>query len=199
MIVIDGQNSGLSLNNFGNLEELLVKVMEDGVLENRIVTDVRVNEETFSEIYPHQAEDIETSDIEKVEIISMPVEDMAVNMSNELHKVIKLMAKGATHVAGLFRQADDAEALEVYQDLLDVTRDFLSMISVLRNEFAIENNEAFNTAVEKISDLFTEMSEVMENEDWILLADLLEYDFLPVTGSWEKVITDISQDLEGSK
>ena len=80
-------------------------------------------------------------------------------------------------------QADDAEALEVYQDLLDVTRDFLAMINVLRNEFAIEDNDAFNTAVDDISELFTEMSEVMENEDWILLADILEYDFLPVTGS----------------
>ena len=103
MIVIDGQNSGLSLNNFGNLEELLVKVMSEGTLENRIVTDVLVNEESFSEIYPHQAEDIETSDIEKVEIISMPVEDMAVNMTNELHKVIKLMGHGGKHVADLFR------------------------------------------------------------------------------------------------
>ncbi len=199
MIVIDGQNSGLSLNNFGNLEELLVKVMSEGTLENRIVTDVLVNEENFSEIYPHQAEDIETSEIEKVEIISMPVEDMAVNMTNELHKVIKLMAHGGKHVAELFRQADDAEALEMYQDLLDVTRDFLAMISVLRNEFAIEENDEFNTAVEDISELFTEMSEVMENEDWILLADILEYDFLPVTGKWEAVITDISDDLNGSK
>lgn len=199
MIVIDGQNSGLSLNNFGNLEELLVKVMEEGTLDNRIVTDVLVNEENFSEIYPHQAEDIETSDIEKVEIISMPVEDMAVNMTNELHKVIKLMAHGGKHVADLFRQADDAEALEVYQDLIDVTRDFLSMINVLRNEFAIEDNDDFNKAVEEISELFTEMSEVMENEDWILLADVLEYDFLPVTGRWEKVITNISQDLDTSR
>ena len=31
------------------------------------------------------------------------------------------------------------------------------------------------------------MSDVLENEDWILLADLLEYEFLPLCGEWQEV------------
>jgi hypothetical protein len=52
MIVIDGQETGLRVNNFANLEDLLVKVMEQDYLDNRMVTDVFVNKEAFSEIYP---------------------------------------------------------------------------------------------------------------------------------------------------
>ncbi len=195
MIVIDGQHSEMQVGSFANLEEILVKVLEDGSLENRVVTDVLVNNEPFSEIYPHQAEDIETGGITSLEIRSVPVGEMAMNIARELYKVIQLMGDGARHVAGLFRQADDTEALEMYQDLLQVVRDFLGMIGVLRSEFTLKDHAAFNDGVEEISDLFGEMTEVMENEDWILLADLLEYEFLPATERWKNVIHLIREDI----
>ncbi len=196
MIVIDGNETNLQVNNFANLEELLVRVMEDGRLNDRVVTDVLVDEESFSEIYPHQAEDIDTAEFNRVDIMTMPVNDMAVNIIRELYKVVRIMEAGGKRVAELFRQADDAEALETYQDLLDVVRDFLGMIGVLRDEFTMTEDAEFNTAVEEITDLFTEMSEVMENEDWILLADLLEYEFVPVAAKWKKVITEVSGDID---
>ncbi len=195
MIVIDGMKSGLQVNNFQNLEELLVKVMEDGNLEDRIVTDVLVDEEHFSEIYPHQAEDISTDEFQSVEIVTVSVSEMAVNITEELYKVVRMMEGGGRGIAQLFRQADDGEALEMLQDLLDVTRDFLTMIGVLRSEFNMGNNDKFNESAEEITNLFTEMSEVMENEDWILLADILEYEFNPAVNRWKMVIDQIREDI----
>lgn len=195
MIVVDGVKTGLEVNNFTNLEELLVKVISESEMDDRVVTDVLVNNENFSEIYPHQAEDIETGDIESVEIVSMPVQDMAVNITRELYKVVRLMNEGGQQVAELFRQADDAEALEMYQDLLDVIRDFMSMVGVLRNEFTLSKNKEFNEAVSEISNLFSEMGDVMENEDWILLADILEYEFIPATDKWKKVIAKMREGI----
>lgn len=195
MIVIDGRQTDLSVNNFANLEELLVKVMEDGALDNRVVTDVLVNNETFSEVYPHQAEDIGASDISRVEIVSVPVSEMAVSITRELYKVVNLMFEGARHVADLFRQADDGEALELFQDLLDVTRNFLGMVGVLRDEFSAEEHEVINNAMEELSGLFSEMLEVTDNSDWILLADLLEYEFIPAVERWKKVIAQLREDI----
>ncbi|MBU1002727.1 MAG: hypothetical protein KKE73_09410 [Proteobacteria bacterium] len=195
MIVIDGQETGLKVNNFSNLEDLLVKVMEGGTLDNRMVTDVFVNKEAFSEIYPHQAEDISTEEIESVEIVSMPVPEMAVNITRELYKVVSLMGHGCRTVADQFRRGDDAEALELYQDLLDVTRDFLGMIGVLRDEFSLKDRETMHTNIEEITALFSEMIEVSENEDWILLADLLEYEFLASVEKWKKVIAEVREDI----
>src|SRR6218665_3017113 len=102
MIIIDGQESSFKVNNFANLEELLVKVMEQDYLENRVVTDVLINDESFSEIYPHQAEDIETREIASVEIRSVPVAEMAMSISRELYKVVQIMSEGSRKVAELF-------------------------------------------------------------------------------------------------
>ena len=195
MIVIDGKETGLEINNFANLEELLVKAVDDDYMRNRMVTDVYVNKESFSEVYPHQAEDIPTNEISSVEIVSVPVPEMAVNITRELYKVVRLMSEGGRSVADLFRQADDAEALELYQDLLDVTRDFLGMLGVLRDEFSLRDSTTFNENVEELTNLFSEMVEVTENEDWILLADLLEYEFLPAVDKWKKVIANLREDI----
>jgi len=196
MIMVDGRDTGLAVQSFENLEQLLVKVMEDKYLEGRIVTDVLVNKEPFSEIYPHQAEDVDASGIDSVEIVSVPTSEMAVNITRELYKVVTLMDRGARRVADLFRKANDNEALEVFQDLMDVTRDFMGMIGVLRGEFSLKHTPSFNQAASDISSLFSEMLEVLENEDWILLADLLEYEFIPAVDRWKKVVAQLREDIK---
>ena len=193
MISVDGRETGMEIKQFQNLEEILLKIMDGGELEGRIVTDVFVNNESFSEIYPHQAEDIEAGEITSVEVKSVPVADMALEVTVELDKVVALMEQGARRVAELFRQAEDAEALEVFQDLMDVTRDFLNMVGVLRGESLRVGAPAFDAAAEEISNLFSEMVEVLENEDWILLADLLEYEFIPSMSRFKGVIAELRE------
>lgn len=199
MILIDGNSTDIKLSNFANLEEVLVKMMAEPALGDRVVTDVLVDDESFSEIYPHQAEDISTEDVGKLEIISRPINEIAIDITQELHKVITLMSKGSRQVSDLFRRAEDAEALDMYQDLLDVTRHFLGMIGTLRSQFGISSNDTFLATSQEMSDLFTEMVEVMENEDWVLLADLLEYEFAPLMERWTYVLSDLDQDIKAAQ
>ena len=197
MIIIDGRQAEIELNSFENLQEVLVKVMSEDALQQRVVTDVLVNKEQFSEIYPHQAEDIECSEIDQLEIQTVDIVQMAYDISCELGKVCNILTAGAREVASLFRQADDAEALEMLQDLLDVTRDFMNMLALLRNEYAgvTDNVPDFNSNVESISNLLGEMTEVLENEDWILLSDLLEYEFVPLMDNWESAIAYLQEKI----
>lgn len=195
MIIIDGNNTDLRIENFSNLEEILVKASTDTRLDNRIVTDVLLNNELFSELYPHQAEDIGSDEISSVEIRSVPVGEMALNIAQELHKVAEIMAGGSRTVADLFRRADNDEGLELFQDLLDVIRDFISMVGVLRSEFRGCADSEFNSNVEQISSLLGEMTEVLESEDWILLADLLEYELNPLTENWKGIIQSLRETI----
>lgn len=195
MIIIDGQRSPLEVHQFENLEQIIEKIMEDRHMHSRIVTDVLVNDEAFSEIYPHQAEDMEASYIKRVEIVSVPASEMAQDITRELYKVVTLMGKAGRQVADLFRQADDDQALELYGDLLDVNRDFLNMVGVLRSEYATDTSEEFEASLSDLSSLFSEMIEIQENEDWILLADLLEYEYLPVVEKTKNVVARLRESV----
>lgn len=195
MIIIDGRQSEMQVHNYANLEEILVNVMQDDGMGNRVITDVLLNDENFSEIYPHQSEDIGIETIRSVEVRSVPTHDMAVDISQEMQTVTRIMQRGARQVSRLFRQGEDSEALELLQDLLDVTRDFMAMLGTLRVHFTQGRVEGFDVSVEQFSALITEMSEVLENEDWILLADLLEYEFMPVCDTWNTVAVNVQTSL----
>lgn len=199
MIVIDGRQSSMELGNFANLEELLVKVMEEEVVADHIVTDVLVNQEAFTEIYPHHAEDVEINEIESVEVRTVSVIEMAGEVSKELFVVIKIMQNGSRGVAGFLRQGDVAEGLEVLQDLLDVTRNFLSTISVLHQRFPLGNTRIFEQTSATLDKLLSEMCDVMAEQDWLLLADLLEYEFIPACDEWEQVVGDFDVDMANAK
>lgn len=198
MIIVDGQNSLLEVANFENLEQIIEKVMEDERMQRRVVTDVLVNNEAFSEIYPHQAEDMETAAIDRVEIVSVPLIEMAQSITRELYKVVSLMSKAGQRVADSFRMADDAQALELYGDLIEVNRDFLGMVGVLRGEFALDSSEEFENSLADLSSLFTEMIEIQENEDWILLADLLEYEYLPLVEKTKTIVAHLRESLKAA-
>lgn len=196
MIIVDGRQSDKEISNFANLEEVLANLLEDDSLSNRIVTDVYVNGESFSEIYPHQAEDMSCDDIKKVEIRSTPALKMAVDVSSEMDKVARMMIGGAKGVGHLFRESKDSDALELLQDLLDVTRDFMGLLGHLRDRYLGGADEEFAVKVENFSNLISEMSDVLENQDWILLADLLEYEYVPFCEDWRKVAANLHQQLE---
>ena len=196
MIIVDGRRSGKEVSNFGNLEEVLTHVMEEGDMEDRVVTDVFVNNESFSEIYPHQAEDITCDSIASVEVRTVSAGAMAMDMAAEMSKVARMMGTGARHVARLFREAANSDALELLQDMLDVTRDFMGMTGVLRENDAREQDPEFTALTDKLSELLTEMSESLELEDWILLADLLEYEFLPMCEEWRAVSEHLHQSMK---
>lgn len=120
---------------------------------------------------------------------------MALNIAGELYKVNEIMSGGSRQVARLFREGENEEALELFQDLLDVTRDFISMVGVLRSEFTLGEAGAFSANVEQISGLLGEMSEVLESEDWILLADLLEYELIPASENWKQIIQSLRETI----
>ncbi len=195
MIIIDGHQSSLELKDFSNLEEILLNVVEGDLMKGRVVTDVFVNKEQFSEIYPHQAEDINIEFIESVEVRSVSSGQMTIDIIGEMTKVVQIMSSGSKHIALMFRQADDAEALELFQDLLDVVRDFIGMIGVLASHLDLQGDKVFEESYEKFSALLFEMTEVLEDEDWVLLADLLEYEFLPVVTTWETIIASLQVEV----
>lgn len=199
MIIIDGRESGLTLSNYSNLEEVLSKLMEEEDMEQRIVTDVFVDDEAFSELYPHQAEDIEAESIGRLELRTISVDEMADDVVEELPKVIGIMANGGLRAADLLRQSELAEGLEVLQDIIAVTRDMLGTINVLRVGYGSGPSSALEVLGDRLGELLGEIVDVMANEDWVLVADLIEYEYLPACEGWRGVIASIAQDIAAAK
>ena len=188
MILINGKESKLQTHQFANLEEMLSASYDDCAQSQEIITDVIVNDEHFSEIYPHQAEDISASQVDKLEIISVNMHSMANSVIDELFKVTKSMEIATIQSAEYFRKGDEAQGLELLQDLIDVNRDFLNIVGTLRSSFYLPDNQDLDATTATYSNLLTELIEVMESEDWVLLADLLEFEINPACTKWNSCL-----------
>ena len=44
-----------------------------------------------------------------------------------------------------------------------------------------------------LQDLLGEMLEISENEDYILLADLMEYELLPTVREWQHILQNLAK------
>ncbi|GHV53357.1 hypothetical protein FACS1894206_03890 [Deltaproteobacteria bacterium] len=199
MIVIDGRQSTMEIGNFANLEEVLVKVMSEENMDDRIVTDVFLNKESFSELYPHQSEDIEVEDIQHVDVRTVSINEMAYDVATELFTVVRIMQDSAKSFAEKIRISDVNEGLEILQDILDVSRHFLSTITVLNSRFPLKDKDALQKVSSALGALLEEMCEVMRDEDWFLLADLMEYEFAPSCENWRDILSAFTADIDATK
>ena len=199
MIMIDGRESSLTLSNYANLEEVLSKLIEEEGLEQRIVTDVLVDDEAFSELYPHQAEDIESGSFSRLEVRTVSMDEMATDVVGELPKVIEIMAVGSRQAASLLRQSDLSEGLEVLQDIIGVSRELLNTIHILRSQYSSGQSQELDDLGTTLAELLGEICDVMSNEDWMLVADLMEYEYLPACEGWRGVIDSIAADIIKAK
>ena len=53
------------------------------------------------------------------------------------------------------------------------------------------DNESLEVRQTKLTDLMSQMLEANKNQDWVLLADLLEYEMLPFYKDWEKILSKL--------
>ncbi len=188
MIYINGQKSAFEINQFANLEELIVAANESCTSANEVITEIHLNDELFNELYPHQAEDIEPNEIQKVEIFSIGYNKMASDIVEELFKVTASIRVAATQASETLRRGDDFEALNTIQNMTDVARNFFNMINYFQADFNAPETAEYKETVNKFNNIVDEINTEMENEDWILVADLLEFEVAPLCAEFDEYL-----------
>lgn len=95
-------------------------------------------------------------------------------MDNRILKEnVQEIVKELREIAELFYQQNDSEAFEKF----DLTIDKIENLIDNLNKYYEENREIeFNK--EKICSILSEAMEALESEDKILMADILQYDFV---------------------
>jgi hypothetical protein len=192
-ILLDQQNTAIEESSVNNLEEILVKVMSDLIRPGQVITTVKLNGEVYSEENPHDAVRISLSDIETLEIHTMATDEIAWRFLDSGVEQVDMIIQGAQKISELFRIADETEANEQYADFLESLRLFLQMVAEVKAILNLDLASAFKgrtveDRVEKLSEMMDQMLHVQEEEDWIMLADLLEYELIPLLEEWKSIL-----------
>jgi hypothetical protein len=170
------------------LEAILDKMVENqpGSYIRRIWLDQK-------EFPPDDRETLQKkpADINSLEVELANLNDLvANNLSNALDYLEKLIP-GFDQAADLFRMGNEQEANKYYIKILDGMDWFSEVINIVMSSKG-EGPEAEDTLQlrqAKLTDLMSQMLEANKNQDWVLLADILEYEMIPFYKEWQTILT----------
>ena len=133
------------------------------------------------------------SSIELLELELSYLKDLLANNLVNAKEYLEKLVPGFQEAADLFRMGSEQEANKYYLQILDGIDWFSQVIQTI---VKAQENEAEGHNLEgrqkKLTDLMTQMLEANQNQDWVLLADLLEYEMIPLYKDWQEVLSKIN-------
>ena len=133
------------------------------------------------------------ADINCLEVELANLKDLvATNLSNALDYLEKLIP-GFDQAADLFRTGNEQEANKYYIQILDGMDWFSEVVNVVMSSQG-EGQEPENSLrirQAKLTDLMSQMLEANKNQDWVLLADILEYEMIPFYKEWQTILSKL--------
>ena len=139
------------------------------------------------------APDTLMSAVSSVELLELELADlkdlMANNLSNAKEYLEKLIP-GFQKAADLFRMGNEQEAHKFYLQILDGI-DWISQVvqTVVNSRNKELEGQDLKDRQEKLTGFMAQMLEANQNQDWVLLADLLEYEMIPFYENWQEALS----------
>ena len=170
-----------------DLESLLLHVMEEEKSDRKIIVEVKVDGEVYSEKYSHHARDIDLDKIKMVQITTQKGETFARDFLEQVDSYMQSLQEGFRAAANLLRDpereksgydilAKSLEALSALKSLFENVWDVLGEGEGLDVRNALW--KGFEVSADKIMEVLTE-------NDPRAMADLIEEDILPFLEKWK--------------
>jgi len=189
-ITINGSAVNKSLDHISNLEEILINLSDTAIPPDHLVGSVLVNGNEFSEVFPGQAKEISIMNINDLEINTVSLDKFAQAAMKDSVSFIEDIIAAVTKTSELFRMFDESEANQKMVQIIDPLRSLVTFINSTRQDLKWDfENECINGRPiieewDKLHSVIDELKSTQEEGDWILYADLLEYELIPVLTSW---------------
>ena len=133
-----------------------------------------------------------TTSVELLELELAELQDLlANNLTNAKDYLVKLIP-GFQKAEDLFRMGNEQEANQYYLQVLDGIEWFSQVVIII---VSTQKNKSEEKSLEerqkKLTDLMSQMLEANQNQDWVLMADLMEYEMIPFYKDWKEVLSRI--------
>ena len=141
-------------------------------------------------------------DVEKLEVFSSTKEQLVLSAMNNAANCLQESEQACRRVADMLNEGRTTEAtaslgecLRVWQQIHDAVGKSIQMLEIDPEQIAI-NDEPFLAVIGKPKEVLLQIKQALKNQDHVLLADLLQFEFGEVTDQWFSVIARIRQEAE---
>ena len=100
------------------------------------------------------------------------------------------MVPGFQKAADLFRMGNEQEANQYYLQILEGIDWFSQvLLTIVNAQVDIFKEQTLEERQKKLTEFMAQMLEANQNQDWVLMADLLEYEMAPFYKDWQEVLS----------
>ena len=174
------------------LGDLVLHIEKEGVAQGNVVRSIQIDGEESS---PDASATRKTplSEIETLEIEISTLSDIVnKNIENADAYLIRLIP-GIEKSVELFRMGNEQEANKFFINIIDGIDWLSQVLDMILAAKAISPDTVFDgksiqDRQASLVDFTQQMVDANKNQDWVLLADLLEYEILPYYQEWSNLL-----------
>lgn len=177
-----------------NLQELLENLMDGDLGRDRTLSNIKVNGQRYEQEVFGPIPLVGRERIERLEVETMDARQVAVHFLANSEHYLEAIIASVGDVAELFRIADEREASEQYLRTLESLQLFMQVVHNSREALGLDFDAlvmeglSLEERLRRLADLIQELLSAQEQEDWVLLADVLQYDLVEHLRGWSKVM-----------
>jgi len=181
-LTIDGNNLSAQDVAGANLEEIIANLMEHPAVGDRIITQVKLNGDDYSEEVPHAALEVMRSQISSLDLITRSAEEISLHFLEHGHYFVEALRAVLPKVVEEFRLGDESEANEHFLGFLESLHLTLNMIEQaklamgLSEDITVSVQGSLNDYLLRLAKILNTLMGLQEQSDWIYLADVLEFE-----------------------
>jgi len=174
------------------LGDLLLHIEKEGVPQGNVVRAIKIDGQESSPDSP-EAQKTPLSEIATLEVEISTLSDIInKNIENADAYLIRLIP-GIEKSVELFRMGNEQEANKFFINIIDGIDWLSQVLDMILTAKAISPDTVFDgKSIQdrraRLVDLTQQMVDANKNQDWVLLADLLEYEILPYYQEWSNLL-----------
>ena len=174
------------------LGDLLLHIEKEGVPQGNVVRSIKIDGQESSPDSP-EVQKTQLSEIATLEVEISTLSDIInKNIENADAYLIRLIP-GIEKSVELFRMGNEQEANKFFINIIDGIDWLSQVLDMILTAKAISPDTVFDgKSIQdrraNLVDLTRQMVDANKNQDWVLLADLLEYEILPYYQEWSNLL-----------
>lgn len=178
------------------LGDLLDHILEQDPALGNCFTNIRLNEKEV----PVDSADTRQFPVSRIETLETEILSLGKILERNITNAqdyLKKLIPGIQKASDLFRSGSEQEANKFFINIIDGMDWFSQVVDSIAQADDLESGvitldgKGFQERQDHLVAMTGQMVEANQNQDWVLLADLLEYEILPYYCDWEEQLPRI--------
>lgn len=196
LIKLNDEEINIEIPSICTLKDLIDKVDEHKP-ERHLLTQIHLNGKPISHEAASNPEKTYIMDQDQLVFEYLPAYDMGRRVFTASQESLNLILENLKKAADMFRMEDEKEAnkffhqsIENLQEYIRVVQESLVLMGMDFSQVTVEEKD-ISSYLEEFSNKLSEIIEIQENQDWVLLADVIEYELVPFLTKMNQIYESI--------